>query len=212
MKKPLGEVLRVNLKITIAVVLAISVVTAIGAYLMAPLARQQISFICAVVGGAATVYAAYYAGASVRSTLEQKRRHNAFDILQTFLRVDTTSVRILIDQEIRDANMSPKQLYDKILGDHPLLAGVTALLGQFETVSIAVQEEYADEEVLFYALSFLVPWAFFGLRHYIAETRKVDDNPDLYIELEKLAHAWRERKSLLSGRVFAESRNRLLST
>jgi hypothetical protein len=210
-KRATGELATVSFRIGIAFVIFVAAALVVLAYVAYPAIRVQLSFATAVLGGTSALYAAAYASLSAREALIQKRRDNAFALQQSFFQVDRAKVRMLIDKEIANKNISPAQLHEKILSDHDLLAGVSAILAQLEMLSIAVQQRYADEETLFYNLSFIVPWAYDGLRHYIQETRKLDAHPDLYIELEKLAVAWKGRKSLLSGKTFPPTRGRIIS-
>ncbi len=210
-RKEPGEFTTVKLKIGIALVLTLLGVGFIAAFHLLPTAHELVVFAAAVVGGAAAVYSAFFAGWSVRDALTQKRRDNAFALVQTFAQMDRAKVRLLIDKEIANKAIAPQDLHKKILADHELLAGVSSLLGQLELVAIAVQQQYADEETLFYSLSFIAPWAYNGLRHYIEETRRIDNNPELDIELEKVADSWKDRKSVLTSKVFPASRGLLIA-
>jgi uncharacterized membrane protein len=163
-------------------------------------ARNELRFLTALLGGAAMVYAGYYAGARLRINLARDKQHRGSEIIQSLNNIDMASIRVFIEKEINTKEISQQDLYDKILNDPEVLSMITVILGFFEYVSIAIQEDYADEVFLYKSLGFLVPWTFYSLNSYIIEERTRLDESALYIELEKLADAWKKKTSLLTGK------------
>jgi len=162
--------------------------------------RNELRFLTALLGGAAMVYAGYYAGATLRINLARDKQHRGSEILQSLNNIDMASIRVFIEKEIDTKEISQQDLYDKILNNREVLSRITVILGFFEYVSIAIQEDYADEVFLYKSLGFLVPWTFYSLNSYIKEERTRLDESALYIELEKLADAWKKKTSLITGK------------
>ncbi len=197
-----GVLFGLSLKVTIALVLILISLAVILLYIFIPSARGQIAFATAVVGGAAVVYAGYYAGVSVKLAREQAKKEHSFGMLETLNCLDMAGVRVLIENEVSNKDISPTDLYQKIIGDTELLRSIMSVFGFWEDISVGIQFGYLDEEVLFYSLSFLIPWHFDSLKHYIDEERQRINNPHLYIEMGKLADAWKNDKSLLTGETY----------
>ena len=147
----------VPVRITIAVVVSAVAIALILLYRYNTEAtvQEQLEFCAAVLGGAAVVYAGYYAGASLQVSVKQSRKDKAFEILHGFNEVDMAKTRRLVEKKLKDrSSITPDELYQRIMGDDELLGAITVLLGWFEDISIAVQEDHADEKVLYRSLSF----------------------------------------------------------
>lgn len=95
--------------------------------------------------------------------------------------------------------ISQDDLYNRILGDDELLGAITALLGWFEDISIAVQEHHADEKILYKSLSFLIPWANKNLAGYIEAERDRENGTAFYCEMRKLVDSWEDGRYLSTG-------------
>jgi len=203
-KKEFGVLfgISVSLKITMAVILGLVSLIVIVLYCLVDSARAELTFAVGLLGGAAMIYAAYYAGISLRVAKYEGKQQRSFEILSSLNSIVMGKVRHLIEDEVFTKKIAPAELYQKILSDLDLLSGITALLGQFEDISIGVQYGYMDEDVLFYSLGFLVPWNFEGLKHYIDEERLRTGEEKLYCETEKLANAWNSRQSLRTGKTY----------
>jgi hypothetical protein len=187
-------------KVTVAICLVLAVILLFTLFIILPDYRNELRFLTALLGGAAMVYAGYYAGARLRINLARDKQHRGSEIIQSLNNIDMASIRVFIEKEINTKEISQQDLYDKILNDPEVLSMITVILGFFEYVSIAIQEDYADEVFLYKSLGFLVPWTFYSLNSYIIEERTRLDESALYIELEKLADAWKKKTSLLTGK------------
>ncbi len=197
-----GLLTEVEFKVTLAFGLVMAAIVLIVLYTLAPSIRAHLTFGAAVVGGAAVVYGGYYAGASLHESIARSKKEQAFRLLENLERVGRVVVLSLIDKEISNKEISPKDLYERIISDHNLLVGVNGLLGNLDDCYIAIKHDMADEAILYTSLKFLVPWVYFGLQHYVEQERRRARCDDLYIGIEKLAYAWKESKSVLSGRPF----------
>lgn len=187
-------------KVTVAICLVLAVILLFTLFIILPDYRNELRFLTALLGGAAMVYAGYYAGATLRINLARDKQHRGSEILQSLNNIDMAAIRVFIEKEINSKEISQQDLYNKILNDPVVLSKITVILGFFEYVSIAIQEDYADEVFLYISLGFLVPWTFYSLNSYIKEERTRLDESALYIELEKLADAWKKKTSLLTGK------------
>ena len=77
---------------------------------------------------------------------------------------------------------------------------VTTVLGQFEDMSILIQKDLLDEELLYMSLYFMIPFYYDFLKPHIEAVRTKYKAPGIFVELEKLANSWRSKKYLSSGR------------
>jgi hypothetical protein len=193
-------VFRVPVKITWAVVLGLASAVVLLVFFKVPERREELKFVISVLAGAAVLYTAYYAGTTLRRSSRMARITAALAILKELNSIDMAKIRTLIDRDLKDMNLSPQQVYERIMNDEALLTALTAYLGILEDAAIAIDTEYADEEILHRSMSFLVPWTFEGLRHYIDEERSRSKETMLYCELEGLSVAWRSGRFLRSGR------------
>lgn len=91
----------IPIKITVAALVSVVAIGLIGAYVFCTDAtpKEQLEFCAAVLGGAAVVYAGYYAGASLQVSVRQARKDNAFNILHGFNEVDMAKTRRLIEKK-----------------------------------------------------------------------------------------------------------------
>lgn len=196
-----GVIARFSITVTVAGLLAIFTIATALLYIFIPDAREELEFCAAIIGGAAVVYSGFYAGLSLRTSMDLSRKNTSFSILNALNQEDLTTIRILIEKEllVKRDEMSRQEVYDKVVNDANILKAATAILGLYEDSSIAVQEGFADERVLYTALCFQVPWIFNGLKPYI-EQEKGLTHTDLYCETKKLVDKWENKKLLSTGK------------
>lgn len=198
------------LKVRVAVLLAILAVVVILCYIFIPKSRNTLTFITAMVGGAAVLYGGYYAGISVKTATEQARKQESFRVLLSIHSLHLTNLRRFIERKVKnekDKNMSkeeisPADLHDKIVDNPELLTAVNATFGLWEDISVGIQFGCLDEDLLFYSLAFIIPWHFKMLEFYIREER-IREDAHIYVEMQKLAEAWGQYKSLLTGEEYS---------
>jgi len=169
MSKSPGEISSFTVKLTIAVILTVLALAAILLHIFIPSWNREIEFAAVVIGGAAAVYAAYYTAISLRLSVTLTRDRNTFDLLKELNRIDVTRIRLEIKHKLSAENLTAKDVHEKILADSELLGAVNTLLGLFEDMSLAVQYDHVNEEILYYSLLFLVPWTFDTLKPFINE-------------------------------------------
>ena len=179
-----------SVRVTVAMALFLSVLIIMGIYLHFPCFREHLKFLIALVGGTAVLYSGIYAGISLRVSEKRSQQDRAFEILRDLNQTDVTTVRTLIETEITSPVVpAPQALYDKIMNDPSLLKATTSILGLYEDTSIAIQENYASEEVLYKSLRFQIPWIYGKLKPYI-EHEQTQNDETIYCETQKLVAAW----------------------
>ena len=106
---------------------------------------------------------------------------------------------ILLIRDNFGKNVSEIDHCKKIEADKELHNSVLTVLGVFEDTSLAIQVDMACERILYLSLGFLVPWMFDNMEPFIKYRRDRDKDPSLYIEIEKLTKAWKDKKSIKDG-------------
>jgi hypothetical protein len=162
--------------------------------------RDLITFAAAVVGGAGTVYSAYFTSAALRLSVHLTRDGNTFDLLKELNTVNVVRIRSRIRKKLPERELTKTEMGEIITADQDLLEDVLTLLGYFEDTSIAVKYDHVNEGILYASLSFLVPDAFNTLKPFIDYRREKDKDVTIFKEFQDLAQAWIGGKSLRTGR------------
>ena len=199
-RKPVGVLSQISFKITVVICLLLGVVLLFILFIALPQYRNELRFLTALLGGAVMVYAGYYAGATLRVNLARDKQHRSFEVLQNFNTIDMTKIRVFVEKGVDVKKMPPDQFYNEILNDHELLAGVMLVLNFFEATSMAIQEEYADELILYRSLCCVTPWIFSNFNPFVKEVREKRNDKRLFVEFEKLVDVWKNNTSLLTGK------------
>lgn len=200
-KRKVGQILRINTTIPLWAVLCIGVAVVLASYFCAPTYRDQLKFATVLIGGAAAIYSAYYIGAALRLTVERDRQRASFEILSLLNRPEFVKVRKFIEKGVEGhEKLSATDLYEKIRTSEKLENAVTIVLGIFEDASIAIQNDFVDENILYTSICDLANRNFHGLRGYIEQCRKKKGEPMFCIEYPKLCTAWEGGKRLSNGK------------
>lgn len=197
-----GELFRLAVRVNVGIPLSIISLIVILLYIIWPPIRAQLTFVTAVMGGAAVIYAGYYTGISVRLANKQAEMEHSFKVLSLLNTDFMARIEQLIEDKGTDPDVAPEKLYKKICEDRSLRIAVSTVLGLWDDISIGIRLRYFDEEVLFYSLSFLVPWHVDNLKHFIRRERERLKDCYVFWEAERLAGAWKENKSLVTGETF----------
>ena len=100
---------KIAVTITVAGLLAAVSIAAMLLYIFVVESREELEFCAAIVAGAAVLYSGFYAGLSLRTSIEQSKRDRSFAILNQTNPKETAVVRIkhYIDreQELTDENL-----------------------------------------------------------------------------------------------------------
>jgi hypothetical protein len=201
MNKRVGQILRINVSIPLWAVLTFAVVVFLTAYICKPEQRDHIKFAAALLGGAAAIYSAYYVGAALRLQLNRHRQQASFDILNLLNRPETAKVRNFVETEVEGhEQLSPNDLYRKVTENRDLDDAVTIVLGILEDASIAIQNDFVDENILYASLDDIVKRCFHALRAYVEQLRKQRAEPLYFVEVEKLCASWDSGRRLADGK------------
>ena len=191
---------RISLRMSVAVATGVASLCVMVAFVFLPDKRDIIVFAAALIGGAATVYSAFYAAATLRIQVRRDKQARAFEMIGALNEHQVTRLRVFIEKNIDDKHLTAIGLYDKIVEDAECLSIISAVLGVYEDMAVAVQEHFVDEHVLHRSVAFLIPWTFARLRPYIEQERVRKGDTRLYIELERLAESWKNGKYLSDGK------------
>ncbi len=163
--------------------------------------REELTYISAILGGLAAIYAGYYVAANLKITTERDKVHRSFEIIHRLDYPDWVKVRWFLDKgDIDHKKDAPEKMYEKINDDFELQIAVSSMLSIFENLSIAIQRGYADEITLFLSTCVQIPYYYEKLSPYIGEMRRKYNNDIICIEFEKLARSWKNQKFLSSNK------------
>src|SRR5215217_4384770 len=121
--KTLGVVKEINIRITVAVLLASLSAAAILSFCLWPDIRDELVFAAAVVAGAAALYSGYYRNATLRFSVTTEKHKMTFAFLDHFNRVDINVIRSKVDS-LRSQQLSQKAFYEHVMADHDLHSSV----------------------------------------------------------------------------------------
>ena len=197
----MGEIAEFKVKITIILCIIFVSMPLLLFFIFSPDSREVVSYFTALIGGAAIVYSAFYAGKTLKTNQSQMKLQRSYEISLCLNDMDTMKMRLFIAEEVNVKDFSPKEIYERIKKDRDLESKIRVLLNLFEVISISIQYEYADEGFLYKFYGFILPYTYKGLRPYIEEFREVSNDKLICVEFEKLAKAWEEGKSILTGKV-----------
>jgi hypothetical protein len=189
----------VNLRIGVAVLVIAWAALLIGAFISMPDRRAETTFTAAVTAAGAALYSAYHVGVALRINLYRDKQKRAYEVLDQLNRVDSISVRLIVEAVMRD-KLDSDTAYRVIVGDKQKEESVRMLLGMFEDMAYAIRTGYAHEDVLFAALQVVAAFYYDGLKAYIDGLREARNNDDFYSDFEQLAGAWRQHKSYRTGK------------
>jgi len=191
-----------NLRISLAIVLFLAVIIFSALYYILVNYRDVLKFVASLIGGATAIYAAYYAAAALRLKIVRDKMEKSFEILQRYNDTDISRIIIFIEQEISDKNLTPNDIVNKVKNDPEIYSRIRVFINVLEDASIAIQCKYVDEKILYKSLASAIPYVFKELEPYIRALRIIKRDDELYIEIEKLAHAWMVNIALTNGKKF----------
>jgi Domain of unknown function (DUF4760) len=196
-----GPGITFNVRITIAILVIAVGILFCALYFLFPSHGDDIKFVATIIGAGSAIYTAYYVGSSYRMGINRDKLRSTFAFTGELSKINKTSIRIFIEQELSEKELNSAQIYEKIHNTDGIEAQVTILLNSFEDISVAIQNAYVDERVAKLTLGFMIPFYFGKLKPYVAEVRKRLSNDQLYIETEKLVDYWKHNKLLSEGEV-----------
>lgn len=197
--KNVGTVMQFKLDVSIALLLSICAVTLIVLFWLCAQYSALLIFSTAVIGGMGAICSAFYIGRTLQITLEREQLHRSFEMLAIFSSIEFTKIRTFIMKEINHKEQSPRLIYEKIVNDESLLHTVKFVLNHLENTSIAIQRSYVDEVTMYEAEQVVIPYFYEMLEPFISEVRLIH-GPAVFVEVEKLVHAWKLGKYLHTDR------------
>ena len=199
--KRVGELLKFNVSIPLWIIITSVSSIAIICYLFFPNHQETIKFISLLLGAAAAIYSAYYVGASLRLGLISSKMERSFKLLSIFSNPTFVKVRKFLTKETdQHLETSPIEFYEKINSNTELQEAVTMALGIFEDMSIAIQNNHIDEDIMYTSLGFMVPFHFSRLKSFIGQERIKNKSDIIFIEVEKLYNSWNRNLWLSDGK------------
>ena len=127
-----GIIKRLGFNITIVRTLAVVVMVLCALFLLLPNQRDSLQFATAILGGAALIYAAFCAGETLQTQITRDKQSKSFQFLDHLNRKEATDVRVFIENEVDNKELSRAELYRKVRNDMSLLSAVMIMLGIFE--------------------------------------------------------------------------------
>ncbi|MGH7739124.1 MAG: DUF4760 domain-containing protein [bacterium] len=174
-------------------------------YCLFPENREGIKFFASLLGWGAAVFGAYCAVVSLNLKIKQDKRAESFKILERLNMQEWVGVRTLVGRKSEGRHkISDQKFYALVNGHKQFYDGVMMLLGLLEDTSIAIQEDYVDEIVLYKSLADIVPAGWKNLRGYIEQYRKKSNDSTFWIEFEKLHNAWEMGRKLSDNKVLPD--------
>ncbi|MBY0483231.1 DUF4760 domain-containing protein [Nitrosomonas sp.] len=98
-----------------------------------------------------------------------------------------------------DGDVKNKEIYEKIVSNRELNTAIRTSLSTLETIAVAIQEDCVSEEFMYLSTHSLTLYMEAKYKAYINAVRGDYNDPQIFIELEKLATAWRSRTYLSTG-------------
>jgi hypothetical protein len=183
-QKETGELLRVNVPISISLVISAGILAVLIAYVKAPQYREDIRFVTVVLGGAAAIFSAYYVGIALRVKIARDKQEASFSLMEGFDKPEFVKVRSFLEKAIENhEDLSSSAIFKKIDSDKQLDDAVTMVLNTLEKTSIGIQHGFMDEDILHQNLRGIVKRDYEALRGYIVQLRSSRNDIYYFIEL-----------------------------
>lgn len=193
-----GEIFRLEIPLTLSIVLILAVVALTVMYAWWDDARGPIKFFGAAAGVAAGVLSAFYIGRALKVTIEQRdhqlierKIEKAFEFAHrwndpSFAEFRSDWRRVL--QELQKAN--PNQVCN-ILEDAEKRTVVADVLNFFEVMGYAVRSGVADLTTLQKIFRRMVEDYYAAVQPWIDHRRREKAHPTLYEHFEWLRNQWK---------------------
>lgn len=192
---------RIICAIIAAVLLAIVVGIAISVYHKNEDLRPTLEFAGAVIGGSAAVFGAFYAFLMASSSAAQKRRERSFQLIDQLNDLEMLHQRIRLAAKLEKQDPGDRPSFIRNEADREAVAN--HVLGIFEDLAFAIDANIADEKMLFKSLCFMVPYYWDLFQSFIMSERVQCKDDQLWENMDRLAKAWTNSKSLRTGKVFS---------
>ena len=206
-KRNIGEIMRIDIAVPIWGATLFLAVVLCALYAVPIPYRPFVNHVVAVLGGIAGLTSAWYVAIAMHRRHAHTRKEATFQLLGRLLCAEYLDVIDFIREEVVDAknDLSPAQLAEKIHSIPARLRSVVHTLEALEMVSLAVQHDYVDEDIVHQHIGYITQFLFDTLDPYLTIVRAKTENQAIYCEGGKLYQAWRNGRSLSGGAAFADS-------
>lgn len=171
-------------------------------HLKYPEFENSLNYITTVVIAFSGVFSAVYIGKGLSNRIYFDKVKNSFEFNNYFNSHEYNELKELCSKEYDAKHHAPKELISKVESDPELLPKLKSILNKFEDLSLAIQNDYVDEKMLYWSLDLIVQFYIENFQSYIKEMQSYDK--EAYIELMKLYDAWSKRIYLSTGKTVDE--------
>jgi hypothetical protein len=194
-----GQVVKLEVSITISILLVIGVVLLTLGFYFEPTWRPTIEFFGAAIGVAAGILSAYYIGGGLRITIEQRdsalsdeRISRAFAFAERWNAPTFAQLREDWRKLLNELDGKQNHEACKVLLDDPHKQTVAAdVLNFFEEIAYAVKSGVADGETLKKVHRSIVVRYYSTISPWIESVRRDQNQPSAYEHLEWLKNQWK---------------------
>jgi hypothetical protein len=183
-----------------------------------PSVRDAIRFFLTLLASLVTVHAAISALHNYKDTIETDKISATLALLAKMEEPHFIHARSVVhefEERSHKNSTSVDDRFQKFLSDPELYKSIVTIAGYFEDMAIGVENDYYDEKVLYASVNFSVCREHDFLdpihqklkeyRKTLAQTSQTKSMADeLCAHFSRLAKAWQDKKSLATGKKFAE--------
>lgn len=212
---PIGTVYKVPaFSVNILVFVFAIFIVLIAMFLSFDKYREEIKFVASMLAGLAAIYSAYHVAEALKRNVEFNLKSKSFEFSQKVDQKEFVEAMTILDNfkaELfaRGITVSQGNTYNKtfhsMINENKDTTSKSArlILNVFEDISVAVQEGFIDEEIIFLCIKTLYVRYVSDLEPYILHERIFRDNKSsLYQESIKSRNAWKENKFLTTDKSF----------
>ena len=197
-KKSPGDVVKLNVVVTFALLLAIAVIVLTWIFAAKPSWQPAMKFLGAATGVAAGILSAYYIGSGLKVTIEQRDQSlldekisRAFKFARSWNDPNLTDLRAKWRAVLDEVDGKTGDEVCHILTDHAKRTVATDVLNLFEELAYAARSGVADIETLRNVLRSIVERYFSAMEPWITRHRRDKHQPTAFEHLEWLRNEWK---------------------
>jgi hypothetical protein len=196
-----------KITLTLGLVLVIIGIIVTVIFLLYPEKRSEVIFISTVLGALCGIYSTFYVGFGLKQQQNMTKLDNSFTFLDKYDDLDFNSLSPYLNPEFDPSEYKPTEFYEKSKENEELYSALRMRYNFFEDLSLAIQNEYVIELLLYDSLDNILQLHCSKFDIWIQGHRELFPNPsELYIEVKKLRIAWDQRILLSNGHKISELR------
>jgi len=174
------------------VLLALAAGSLMVLYYSAPGLRDTLEFATAVAGGSAALFGLAYGFHRASIAALRSRRQRSLEIIDQLNRPELVRTSTILATGIRESGDARTYIGT----DVDRYADSLYLLGILEDIALSIRAEVADERLLHDSLSLIVTGNYDLFASFIQGMRAERKDNTVFAELQALADAWRDGRSL----------------